>query len=146
MLGPGVFTLEIGGGVVGSYVQLWHRCFRQSIDSDDVFLDPSGHCIRVWTKDVLVLCSRVASCSVSERSGVVAVLSKGDVGSAVTCAECYDGSCICTPALKYRSQLSGRGGWPALRGRESRLPGQQTTRCILSALGTGSRYPSVWAV
>ena len=36
---------------------------------------------------------RVASCSVSERSDVLAVLANGDVGPVITCAECYDGSC-----------------------------------------------------
>ena len=35
---------------------------------------------------------------------------------------------ICTPALKYRNQLSGQGGWPAFRGQgldylDSRQPG-----------------------
>ena len=93
MIGAGSSHIRDRRGVAGRYVQLWDRCFRQCIDSDDVCLDPSSRCIRVGTQEVLVLCGGIAGCSLAEGAGVVAVFTESDVGSTVTCAKCDDCRC-----------------------------------------------------
>ena len=82
----------------------------------------------------------------------MAVFPEGDGWSSVACTKGDDGRCwgelgnLDTGVKEEKPAIRAGGGWPALSGRGSRLPGPQTTKCMCSAIGMGGRCPSVWAV